>query len=271
VRRTQRYEISTTGFDPDLDGIDPSNGGMNVGLRVPAVGPGSPFMFMLARARFGANESFRIVGLRQLVTIGAYVGNNLGTNSGCNYPLEMEVGSSFWHFNDVPPPSWHLRRVPGPNNEAKIPNANNKVNYQFRDSQTPAVIFESGAADATYVAPNGGQVPGNAMTPDYANFNGIRFPWRTPESSVSLDIEGQGPCDIALYCLLQQTNPSNRCPLNLPASFVAGSNFLPYEDAFVATFSSSVYFRLAGSIIFESENYYQSPQEAVQTKWSPSK
>ena len=254
--RNTRYEISTVGLDPALQaiGADPDGSGYQMGIHVPtapSTTTSGRYLFMLAKARFGANVKARLVGIRQLATIITQVSS--GGEVPCIYPLELEIKSPFWHFTDGNI-SWHLRRVPL--GKRQYANASNAEGQQVNDAQTPALIYSS--MGPPYVAP---KVPGTPLIGALGTFYHLGWSWREDHAYDSLDWEFQGPCDIALYCSVKQTNPETRCPLILPGSLPAGFTGLPDEDAFVVNFSNSIYGRVAGSLVFEENRPYPYPDE----------
>jgi len=344
--RGTRHELTTVGFDENLQnvGSDPYRSPYWVGQRIPAFNPpnGSRYLFLLALARFGAHTKGRLVGIRQLVTIGqnipvfidttiAPASNGLtlpqpvinaatagfpsngtilvttsagvqvvsytgitptsftGTAGGtgvmstggliqaviANYPLELEVTSPFWKFVDGNI-SWHLRRV-GPLYQNTTATTRNAEGLQFLYGQTPALLFQRAPADlGGYNPPYGGQPPGNVLVPDLATFHDLRFFWKTDDAWSSLDIEFEGPCDIALFASVKQTDPTTRTPLVIPPGVKLST--LQREDAFIATPQAPLdprqeigvapdakYWRIAGSLVFEEENFVRTPRELEET------
>jgi hypothetical protein len=250
MRRGTRYEVSTVGFDPSRQnvGADPDLSGYNVGVRVPGVplSDNRRYTFLLAGARFGGNRKFRLVGMRQLVTIGQFVEN---LAMGCEYPLELGVTSPQWSFVDGNI-SWHIMRVPIP--EMNTAHPENAEGLQFLYSRTPALLFNTTPADVGgYTAPYGGKIPGMPLTAELGTIRDLRTLWTSDFAWGSLDVEVEGPCDIMLFASVKQTNPSTRCTLVLPGVLPAGTQSLPPEDAFLVNFPGAMYWRIAGSLIFE--------------------
>lgn len=269
--RGSRYEVSTTGFDPSRQAIgsDPDGSPYNVGIRLPGppttggVPNGQRFMIMLAQARFGGNRKARLVGMRQLITIGALINSVPGPPpTGTNYPVEFQIKTPFWSFTDGNV-SWHLRRVPIMNIQTN--NTNNTDTAQFQYSRTPAIMFQTGfvAGDvaAGYTAPFGGRIPGTSLTPELGNFPDIKGNWTSDTSWYSLDIEIEGPCDIALMASVKQTTPASRPVLVPPLPlFPGGSSNITPEDGFLLNFPTAQYFRIAGALAFEEEQFVAEPR-----------
>lgn len=263
--RGSRYEVSTVGFDENLQlvGNDPLVSPYNVGLRVPSSPttfsvPSTRYLFMLARAKFQAHERARLVGVRQLATIGTPISNGNEGSSLADYILEKQITSPFWRFQDGSI-SWHiLRSKPG----LTVPSGNplNIDSVMFRDSDTPALLYETytapfaggGNAITAYVPPFGGRpLPnGDPLTPDLGGFHDIRYPWNAGQFD-DIDIEIEGPCTISFYASVKQTDPASRTLLVVPASLPGGVDSIPAEDAFVANFVDTIYWRVAGALIFE--------------------
>ena len=353
--RGTRHELSTVGFDENLQivGSDPYGSPYWVGQRIPATPPpnGSRYLFLLALARFGAHTKGRLVGMRQLVTIGqnipVFVSTTIApasngqalpqavinvastagfppggtalvtTSSGvqvvsytgitptsitgaaggvgvmstgglvqvvvANYPLELDVRSPFWKFVDGNI-SWHLRRVP-PMYQNVTANLGNAESMQFLYGQTPALLFQQTPSDVGgYVPPYGGQPPGNILVPDLATFHDLRFHWKSDRAWESIDVEIEGPCDVALFASVKQTTVSGvsaRTPLIIPPGVPLGS--LQREDAFISVPAdpgnpqqqvgpapNAVYWRVAGSLIFEEENFIRVPLQLNESRMEES-
>jgi len=342
--RGTRREQTTVGFDPNLQnvGSDPYGSPYWVGQTIQPTPPanGSRYLYLLALSRFGAHRKARLVGMRQLVTIGQYIPFTVSTTAAggqtlptspvnvastagfpsagialittsagvqkvmytgltptsltgvtggvgviapgalvqaiiANYPLEREVTTPFWKFVDGNI-SWHLRRI-GPLYQNTTATTKNSESMQFLYGQTPALLFQNLPSDfGGYVPPYGGQPPGNALIPDLATFHDIRFPWWSNQAWHGLDIEIEGPCDIALFASVLQTNPLTRTPLVIPPGVPLRT--LQPEDAFIATPANpadprqqigpapnAVYARVAGSLIFEEPNMISTPLQLMES------
>jgi len=247
------YELSTQGFDPAFQDVasDSSGGGYNVGLVIPQTPPlvnlpKNRYLFLLAYAQFAANERAKIIGMRQLVTIGQYVPEDPQDPNSALYSLEMEVETPFWHFTDGNI-TWYLQRIPQVS--YPIRNAANAEGLQYRYGQTPSLLFQD--PPPAYVPPNGGRPYGVPLTPDLSGFHDLRF--REKYSSKYFEIPIVGPCDVALYASVQQTDPATRTTLTLPEGVLPSA--LPNkEDQFLLNFPEAVYRRVSGSFIVEGEH-----------------
>lgn len=248
--RSTRFEQSTAGFDPAFQGIgsDPYGGSSNVGLRVepfppPTNTPQTRYLYLLSAIGVNAGERLHIVGLRQMLTIGATVGTG-------NYILEQQVTTPYWHFSDANV-SWHLMRIPP--NKLAIENAFNSVDKMHGYGRSPSLLFQKAPSEGGgYKPPYGGRPPGEPLTDSLGCFYDIRFPWVDDHAWDSMDVEVEGPCDIALFASVQQTSPDTRTILDIPDAGCIPC--IPCEDTFVAQFDNARYWRVAGSIIFEKVN-----------------
>lgn len=250
--RGRRFEVSTKGFDENLQliGSDSLSSPYWVGLRVPAnatTDPKERYTALLAFARFGAGSRARLVGIRQLLTIGCFVPND-NQDAPASFPLERPVETPFWKFVDGNV-LWALRIIP----PILQPTAStqNKEGRQFRYGTTPAFLFETTVGDSP-IPPYAGGLPGNALVPDLYNFYDIRFPWVSDKAWDALDVSIQGPCDVVLFASIRQTSLFR---LALPGTppFLTTTGITP-EDAFVGNNDTAQYWRVAGSLMFEEED-----------------
>ena len=173
------------------------------------------------------------------------------------YLLERPVVTPTWKFVDGNV-SWGIRRLVDPKN---YPATGNKEGLMFRYSQTPAQLFETIFStggilpfdpDILITPPYGGQFQGTALSPDLFQFYDMRADsW---SRIIETDIEFQGPCDIAFFASIQQTNPSTRENPPATPTFTTLAGAVP-EDAFVQTYAGATYQRIAGSLIFEVEEW----------------
>lgn len=236
--RGRRFEIATVGFDENLQlvGSDASGGTDYVGLRVPDfnVEFNGRYMFMLCMARFNAGERARLVGFRQMLTIGA-----TPTGAAPFYIMEQQVLSPWWHFQDADV-NWQIRRVkPFVQQTANLAN---RASNTFRYSTSPSILFENATG-----APYGGQAPGDPLV-EYGSFYDIRNNWKCPTDT---DLPIEGPCDIAFFASLKQTNIGTRTVFTpLDANPANTNNAIPVEDVFTFNFTA-IYWRIAGALIFE--------------------
>lgn len=276
MRRFSRWEVSTSGFDPNLGLV---GGGpytlpgqpYYTGLQIPQFQPTDTrlrFLMLLAIAKFGAGRKIRLVGMRQLLTIGVNVANpEQGPESARSYPLELEVQTPTWRYPDGNI-CWHLMRIP-PNTSANFNPLNNE-GVQYQIGETPALLYETMGPLATdYVPPNMGPPPGTPVISDLGGFHDIRFPWVTPQAWKSLDIEIEGACGIALFASVRQTDPTSRVALVMPQGVTANDGIMSKEDAFVRTWAGSRYRRIAGSLIFEEEMEFEIPYDKKEESKPP--
>jgi hypothetical protein len=247
----RRIEIVTIGTNPNLQlvGSSPSGGGSDLGLWIGGTNAGGPpeqrQMFLLCVKRFNAHQRARLVGFRQYLTIGTYIASD-GAAQG--YPIERPVTTPTWKFTDGNV-MWGIRKIP-PEMHFQ-PNAKNADGLAFRFTQTPAQLFETFIGE-TVIPPYGGRFPGNALTPELYQFYDLRsHRWDKP---VDCDVRIDGPCDIAFFASVRQTNPGERIPVPPAPVFSTTSGAVP-EDAFVQTYPEVSYFRIAGALIFELEEW----------------
>jgi hypothetical protein len=258
-QRGSRFEVSTQGRDPALALIkgNPYGTVTGPGLIIPATPPATNtssnrYLFLLAQWQVNVGELVRLVGIRQYLTLGALVPQVEFEETVYNYVAELPITSATWHLADANV-SWHLRRVDLQPNLNQSPF--NKPNYMFRQPVTPALMFENDFTQAGgYKPPFGGRPPGNTLVSDLGSFQDIRFPWQSNQAWDQLDVEVRGPCMVALFASVQQSTPGTRPTLSLPEGYIAGG--LPPEEVFLQNFPSAVYYRIAGSLIFERPGFY---------------
>ena len=275
----RRIEIPTTGTDEFLQvvGSDPFGSESHVGLRVPALSTlalstlnGSPqwrnrYLFAAASYSIGEGSMGRIIGYRQMVTIGTTV-NVGGEGPVALRAVEQEVLSPFWHFPDANL-SFHLRRLGPPDHQGfpkNTPGPSDARNFHWRTSTGPALLYETATlaplgagVDPFYVhltgytPPNAGKPWGTPLSDGHqGTFTDLRTQHRTHGAWHSLDIEGEGPDTITAFVSVAQTDPATR--LALPAStptFFAGG--LSVEEQFLLNYPDALYWRVEFSLIVE--------------------
>lgn len=273
-------EIATTGIDEALQalGSDPFGSMSWVGLRVPTLptaavalaNGGSPdwqnrYLFAAASFSVGDGARARILGYRQLVTIGCNAASapSLPTVS-APVPsfrfVEQEVLSPFWHFADVSGPSFHLWHSPGPDHQgmpANTPAPGNLRNFMFRTSDAPALLYETATVptpfyvDLTaYTAPSMGKPWGSPLADGHHHtFYDLRTQHRTHGAWSSLDLEVEGPDLVTAYISVAQTDPQARELLTPPSPFYPGG--LSAEEQFLLNFPTAIYWRVGFSLIVE--------------------
>jgi hypothetical protein len=259
--RRSRLEIVTIGVNPNLQvtASAPEGGAQDLGLFIGpnsnATAPTMRQLFLLCAKRFNAHQRARLVGIRQYLTIGV----NIESTNGAFYPLERPVVTPTWKFVDGNV-LWGVRRIP-PETHV-LPNPSNMQGLAFEYSRTSALLFETVTGGGggvlpfdpgiTVTPPYGGQFPGNVLTPELGRFFDMRTDaWSRP---IDVDVLIEGPCDIALMASVQQTNPSTRTPVPSTPTFVTTEGANP-EDAFIQTYASATYMRIAGALIFEMEGW----------------
>ena len=272
----KRWEIATTGFDEYLSliGGDPDGGNASVGLRVPTLatpagraGLTSRYQFNLASFSIGEGVCARIIGYRQLLTLGYAQPYGEGTAAGLRV-VEQEVESASFRLPDGNV-SWHLRTIGGPNaqQQQQQPNPGGARgatcdSFAYQWSDTPACLFGTGQVAppgriytnlTSYVAPNSGKLPGQGIAAGLGTFYDLRTQWRTHGGWQSLDILVPGPDTIAFIATVRQSNPSTRPALVVPA---AGQNtFYPgglsAEEQFLKNYPGAIFWRIGGALIVE--------------------
>lgn len=264
-RGRKRFEIATSGFDENLQGIfsDPYGGTSSVGLRIPALptsnpsgGPGNRYLFNLCSFSLGEGAKGRILGYRQLVTLGY----SQPTDGGAPYNVEFEVTSPFWRFPDGNI-SWHLQRL-GPLDAptgVQTQGPNDVRNFKYKWCDTPALLYQSATLVSpqyvtltAYTPPNGGRPWGRPLrNGQQGTFLDLRARWRSSQAWSSLDIPFEGPDVIAFQASVRQTNFDTRPSLAPPGTFFPGG--AAPEDQFVLNFPDAIYWRIAGTLIVELE------------------
>ena len=270
----RRWEIATTGFDEYLSliGGDPDGGNTSVGLRIPTLAtPPAPagltqrYIFNLASFSVGEGTCARIIGFRQLLTLG--YAQPLGeTSADGYYVVEQEVNDPAFKLVDGNV-SWHIRTL-GPPNAQQIqqPGASRSggaqcesFSYQWAD--TPALLFGTGQVPppgriytnlTAYTPPNSGRIPGQGIAAGLGTFYDLRTPWRTHGGWTSLDIPVPGSDTIAFFATVRQSNPETRSVLTPPSGdetfYAAG---LSPEQQFLLNFPDAIYWRVGGALIVE--------------------
>lgn len=252
--RPGRFEVSTAGFDPNLElvGGDPWGTPDFTGLVVPAAPtPLASFqkryLFLLARAQFQNGENVRLRGIRQYASL---FGDLLDTSNPSVPPVvvatfEKQILSPMFRFPDGNI-SWHVRVIPKTARDRRNPANADSLIYQ--DSYSPALLYQS---LAPYVPPNGGRPWGKAVT-GLGNIHSLDWPWRDSQVELGLDWPVPAPCDVAIFASVAQTDVSTH------ASFAQMSNAqfaaLGPEDAFFVAYAPTARFgRIAASLIFEEQ------------------
>jgi hypothetical protein len=207
--RRHRIEICSVGTNPNLQlvGSDPAGGVSDLGLFIGANGNDTARtnrqLYVLAVKRFNAAQRGRVVGFRQYLTMLA----QLASPNGATYPLERPIITPTWKYVDGNA-MWGIRMIP-PETHFHA-NTLNADGFAYVFTQTSAQLFQSVSGGGVITPPYGGTFPGNVLTPELGRFTDIRCTdWSRP---VDCDLSFEGPCDIAFFASVQQTNPATRTP-----------------------------------------------------------
>jgi hypothetical protein len=276
MRIRKVLEFSAAGFDENLQGFggDPYGGQSNVGIRIPALAtpnPQSRYLVQLASFSLPEGRHAKIIGYRQLVTIGGV--QTAGTPP---YPIEFQVTTPMWHFVDGNI-SWHMRSlgsqptagIPSSVLTGAVPQPLDTFAYRFATSGS-AMLYETAAippvagnpgtlyVDLTaYTPPNQGRPWGKALRSggNLSTFFGLQTTYETANAWRSLDIDVEGPDTFAFFASVYQSNPASRQVLTVPTTFYPGG--VPPEELFLLNFPAGEgfngvnYFRVGGSLIVE--------------------
>jgi hypothetical protein len=259
---SKRIEIASAGIDEfkQLLAGDPYGDPTSVGLRVPTLATPDfrhRYLFNACSFSIGEGARARIVGWRQLVTLGF-------VQSGDPPRLvEQVVTSPVFCFADGNV-SWHLRQLGGPNGQGlppRTPAPNDLRNFNFRFIETPALLYENATLPAgnpfyvhltDYTPPNSGQPWGYPLSAGHqGTFYDLRTPWETHGAWNSLDVELDGPATVALFISVGQTNPGREGRVALTPPSPLFPNGLSDEEQFLLNFPSAIYWRVGGSLIVE--------------------
>ncbi len=289
----RRFEIASHGVDEFFGqghATDPFGGTSWLGLRVPfqptsvnAAGNPGPeyayrYLFMGAAFSVAEGSVARIVGYRQLLTLGTLVTSE---SSSAVVPYELDVEAPEFAFVDATV-STHFRRL-GPPNAQGLPSfrPSNKTDLQnFRKgfSMQPALLYQKYSLPAgnpyytnltAYTPPNAGRPYGTPLTdnPELSNVKGLVTDWRTPDALGSLDVEVRGPDTVCAFISVAQTDPN--LSQNVPAAFTNPGNAglgATREQAFIQTanlgYETPVfYWRVGVSLIVEVDSLVSEMRE----------
>ncbi len=266
-----RSEIITAGPNAEFNfiGSDPYEGHAYTGLVVPETpsseNDGARYLFLLARRSFGVGEQssdklgVRLVGIRQYAELVARIPagqeplsnpESGGPPSGSTVTFRKEITSPLWHpiDGDI---SWHVMIIP--KGYRDIRNPSNVDGFAFQDSQSPALLFQTGAPSGVgYTPPNGGRPWGTPIGASLGNIHELRYPWRMFNSEYSLDIPVPVPCDVALFASVRQNDPDLNPSLLEATDVTQQFSALGPEDQFVVAYSTfAQYGTIAGALVFE--------------------
>jgi hypothetical protein len=218
-----RFEVWSDGSDEGLQGIGgDAFGNMDAtGIRIPflptAQVSGDPlrnrYMFLLAGFTLAENENARIVGWRQLLTIGVQRPFLDAPNPQMTFEREVNFdrfrfpdGNASYHLHELSPEVLDSYRGIDPNPFPNIPS------FGFRMLQTPGLLYEAAVLRPggfyvdllDYTAPNNGRPPGRALA-HLGTMHGVRTPWYTHGAWTSLDLLVRGPTTVAMFGSVRQT------------------------------------------------------------------
>jgi hypothetical protein len=265
----RRIEIAASGIDEELQGIggDPYGGTSWEGLRVPARPtpsghPENRYLFQLASFKLPEAARARIVGLRQYWSLGLQLANGRIVEQGVTDPFfKLPDGNV----------SWHLRimgdKYPSVANPGKVfdPATGPQQNLAWENSDTPGLLFQTVASGTPfytqltgYTPPNGGKPWGHPVAAGLGTFNALKTTYREGgQAWHSLDEPVTGPCRVALFASVQQTDPTPNTGRSVitpvPNPFYAGG--LSAEEQFLLNFPAANIWRVGGALIVEMEDF----------------
>lgn len=270
----KRFEITSRGIDDSLQGRsgDPYGGTSWTGLRVPAFvnSPSTRYLFQLAMFQLSEGARARIVGMRQGYSLGFRQANTRAVEQWVEDPLfKLPDGNISWHLRKMPIGFPFLPR-PGTFSPA-IGFPSPLQSFQFEVSDTSALLYQAAAFGAptgfytslsSYTPPNRGMPWGEPIGGDLGTFFDLKSKWQSGNDWTALDVPVEGPCNIAFYCSVLQTNPATRPPLLPPVDAVSPPNTvlnfssgLSPEEQFLLNFPTANIWRVAGSLVIEMEDY----------------
>jgi hypothetical protein len=263
----RRLEIFTSGIDEAFQSVggDPYLGTSNFGLRVPTKPTPDPFsryLFNLASFTLAEGQRSYVIGYRMFWSLGVKLGEVGGPFTIIEQPVDqpgfyLPDGNVSWHMHRIAP-----GEVPIPNQGPISPLLNS---FAFRMSENPALLYEFADAGGTfyvnlssYVPPNLGRPWGTMLRNNLGTMYDQRTQWRTQGSWRSMHMPVDGPCTVAFFASVQQTDPSPdfRFIPTPPSPFFP--NGLSDEWQFVFNFpfataasSGAIIWRVAGALIVE--------------------
>ncbi len=236
-------------FDPDFLGVGSSpweGDASSIGVVIPH-GPtrsqAERYMVRLLQVEIDQRRAIIIRGIWQYATIRALP---MSRSAGCGLvPVELEITSPGWHFQDGNI-SWHLRYEPHRFSPESIYDANQPNGASpSLSGQDSALLYVPPFFPYT---PPGAGIPPGAAVDFLGTWRDLRY---QDPSSNELAITVLGPGRVTFYASVHQTNPLERCGLNLPAGVGRP------EDQFVAAFEETndapdvIYGRVAGGLAVE--------------------
>lgn len=242
-------ELASESFDPDYLGVGSTAWGDPTGLGVllptfPTRDFTTRFLVRLVQAQIAPKRAIMIRGIWQYATIRSAPETRAeGDCSTVNVPIELEITSPGWHFQDANI-SWHLRWEPNHFSAAstfdpagQIPGTSPQT-----EGQDTALLYVP--PFLPYTPPGAGIPPGSSV-----DFLGTWREMRYQDmQSRELSIPVIGPGKVTFYASVHQTNVETRCPITIPAGVGRP------EDQFVAALEADndvVYGRVAGGLAVE--------------------
>lgn len=274
----RRVELVSTGIDEALQGLggDPYGGTSSTGLRVPTLatphGAQNRYLFILSQFSVAEGVNAWVRGMRMGWSLGVRldVANVPAAQQGPRV-VEQWVYTPNFKLADANV-SWHMRLMGYSEPYGRLalqeqltdPLAGgNQQNLAFRDSATPALLFNTVATptpfytDLTaYTPPLGGKPPGEPLTGELDTFYDLKTRWSESHNWHALDIRIQGPCRVAFYASVAQSNPTTRTPINpVPNPFFQGG--LSAEEQFLLNFPTAIIWRVAGAMVVEIDDHHE--------------
>jgi len=269
----RRVELISSGVDEALQGLggDPYGGTSWVGLRVPAlvtVGVENRFLFQLCSLEIPEAINVWVRGFRQAWSLGE---RQVVVDPASVRVVEQWVEDPFFKLPDGNI-SWHMRLL-GPNEPPLVipgfipdpafgpPNRN----FAWENASGPALLFQTATVPAggfytaltAYTPPNAGRPLGVPLTSELGTFYDLKTSWRDPQAWHALDIHVEGPCRIAFYASVQQSDPTTRTELATPRLDVPTEFYpdgLSREEQFLKNFVNATIWRVAGALVVEIDD-----------------
>jgi hypothetical protein len=262
----RRFEVFSSGIDEAFQSLggDPFLGTSNFGLRVPFMPTPDPFsryLFNLASFNLAEGERATVVGYRMFWSLGVRLGPLGGPFTFIEQPVEqpgfyLPDGNVSWHMHRI---AHH--EVPLPNQGPQNPPLPSLV---FRMSDNPALLYEFVDASGFYVnlsaytPPNLGRPWGTMLKNNLGTMYDQRTQWRTQGAWRAMHMPVDGPCTVAFFASVQQTNPSADARVLPPVPSPFFPNGLSDEWQFIFNFPNStststgaIIWRVAGALIVE--------------------
>ncbi len=250
----RRVVVATTGFDPGLEyiGSSPMPGDRSyVGLILPpdpTTDASKRYLCQLCAVTVRSCERAVVRGLRQLLSLGweepVQGADEPGRMVVQEVPAEW-LGPAF-RFPDGNV-SWHL--TARPIEDCGLPSSPGQPRNWSRSFNTtqPAIFYDklSTGSPAVYSPLNAGLPVGRFLSP-FDCIHDLRYPWHAATSCQGLGIDVEGPCVIALWASVYQTDPSRRPSAINSLPQVASVPMLPWGLAHAL--SKARYWRVGGEL-----------------------